>query len=72
LPAGYHLDLLSDPSVIILRRPAGTLVARFTPFVDPKKLRQAAGEDLERAEKNRMVKRSLPSYALLWLARLLA
>jgi hypothetical protein len=44
------LDLLSGPSVIILRRPAGTVVARFIPFVDPKKLRQAAEENRERAE----------------------
>jgi hypothetical protein len=44
------LDLLSDPCVIILCRPARTVVARFTPFVDPKKLRQAAEEDRERAE----------------------
>jgi hypothetical protein len=44
------LDLLSDPCVIILRRPAGTIVARFTSFVDPKKLRQAAEEDREKAE----------------------
>jgi hypothetical protein len=50
LPAGYHLDLLSDPCVIILRRPEETVVARFTPLVDPKKLRQAAEEDRERAE----------------------
>jgi hypothetical protein len=44
------LDLLSDPCVIILRRPAGTVVARFTPFVDLKEIRQAAEEDRERAE----------------------
>ena len=50
LPAGYHLDLLSDPCVIILRRPAGTVVARFTPFADPKEIRQAAEEDREGAE----------------------
>jgi hypothetical protein len=44
------LDLLSDPCVIILRRPAETLVARFTPFVDPKEIRRAAEEDRQRAE----------------------
>jgi len=44
------LDPLSDPCVIILRRPAGTVVARFTPFADPKEIRQAAEEDREGAE----------------------
>jgi hypothetical protein len=44
------LDLLSDPCVIILRRPAGTVVAHFTPFADPKEIRQAAQEDRERVE----------------------
>jgi hypothetical protein len=51
LPEGYHLDLLSDPCVITLRRPAGTVVARFTPFADPKEIiRQAAEEDRARVE----------------------
>lgn len=50
LPAGYHLDLLSDPCVIILRRPGETVVARFTPFADPKEIRQAAEEDHARVE----------------------
>ena len=50
LPEGYHLDLLSDPCVIILRRPGETVVARFTRFADPKEIRQAAEEDRERAE----------------------
>ena len=49
LPEGYHLDLLSDPCVIILRRPDETVVARFTPFADPKEIRQAAEEDRQRA-----------------------
>jgi len=44
------LDLISDPCVIILRRPAQTLVARFTAFVDPKEIRRAAEEDRQRAE----------------------
>jgi hypothetical protein len=48
LPAGYHLDVLSDPGVIILRRPCGTVVARFTPFTDPRQIRQAAEEDRKR------------------------
>src|SRR5215217_6362168 len=50
LPEGYHLDLLSDPCVIILRRPDETVVARFTRFTDPKEIRQAAQEDRERVE----------------------
>jgi hypothetical protein len=45
------LDLLSDPCVIILRRPDETLVARFTRFTDPKEIRQAAQEDREREER---------------------
>jgi hypothetical protein len=48
LPEGYHLDLLSDPGVIILRRPDETVVARFTPFADPKEIRRAAEEDRKR------------------------
>ena len=50
LPADYHLDLFSDPCVIILRRPDETLVARFTRFTDPKEIRQAAEEDRARVE----------------------
>jgi hypothetical protein len=48
LQADYHLDLLSDPCVIILRRPAETIVARFTPFANPKEIRRAAEEDRKR------------------------
>jgi hypothetical protein len=44
------LDLISDPCVIILRRPGETVVARFTPFVDPKEIGRVAEEDRERAE----------------------
>jgi hypothetical protein len=50
LPAEYYLDLLSDPCVIILRRPGETIVARFTPFANPKEIRRAAQEDRKRAE----------------------
>src|SRR5215208_6263527 len=50
LPPSYHLDLLSDPCVIILRRPDKTVVARFTPFADPKEIRRAAEEDRARVE----------------------
>ncbi len=45
LPTGYRLDLLSDPDVIVLLRPDGTVVARFTRFADPEKIRRAAEED---------------------------
>jgi hypothetical protein len=45
------LDLISDPCVIMLRRrPEGTVVARFTPFADPKEIRRAAEEDRARVE----------------------
>ena len=44
------MDLLSDPCVIILRRPDETVVARFTPFADPKEIRWAAEEDRARVE----------------------
>jgi hypothetical protein len=45
LPPGYRLDLISDPDVIVLRRPDGTIVARFTRFTDPQEIRRAAEED---------------------------
>jgi hypothetical protein len=45
LPPGYRLDLISDPDVIVLRRPDGTIVARFTRFADPQEIRRAAEED---------------------------
>ena len=47
LPAGYGLDLIGDPCVIILSRPDGTIVARFTHGVDPEELRRTAEADLE-------------------------
>jgi hypothetical protein len=50
LPADYHLDLLSEPCVIILRRPGETVVARFSPFADPMEIRRAAEEERERVE----------------------
>jgi hypothetical protein len=45
LPAGYALDLVGDPCVIVLRRGGGTIVARFTRNVDPQEIRRAAEED---------------------------
>jgi hypothetical protein len=45
LPAGYRLDLLSDPCIITLLRPDGTVVARFTRFADPEEIRRAAEKD---------------------------
>jgi hypothetical protein len=44
LPAGYTLDLVGDPCVIVLRR-ADAVVARFTKHVDPEEIRRAAEED---------------------------
>jgi hypothetical protein len=49
LPAGYALDLVGDPCVIVLRRGGGAIVARFTRNVDPQEIRRAAEED--RAER---------------------
>ncbi len=45
LPAGYTLDLLGDPCVIVLRRADGAVAARFTKRVDPEEVRRAAEED---------------------------
>jgi hypothetical protein len=45
LPAGYALDLVDDPCVIVLRRGGGEVVARFTRNVDPQEIRRAAEED---------------------------
>jgi hypothetical protein len=42
---GYRLDLVSDPSVVVLRREDGTVVARFTHNVDPQEIMRAADED---------------------------
>lgn len=39
LPPGYRLDLVGDPCIIILRRPDGTVVARFTRNVEPEEIR---------------------------------
>ena len=49
LPAGYTLDLLGDPCVIVLRRADGTVAARFTKHVDPEEIRRTAEEDHRRA-----------------------
>jgi hypothetical protein len=48
LPAGYHLDLISDPDTIILQRPNGTVVARFTRDADPEEVKLTAEEDATR------------------------
>ena len=45
LPAGYTLDLVGDPCVIVLLRGDGSVVARFTRNVDPQEVRRAAEED---------------------------
>jgi hypothetical protein len=49
LPSGYRLDLVSDPCVIILRRPDGTVAARFTHNGNPAEIRRVAEEDNEGA-----------------------
>ena len=45
LPAGYTLDLVGDPCVIVLLQADGAIVARFTRNVDPQEVRRAAEED---------------------------
>jgi hypothetical protein len=45
LPAGYHLDLISDPDTITLQRPNGTIVGRFTRDADPEEIKATAEED---------------------------
>jgi hypothetical protein len=45
LPAGYTLDLVGDPCVIVLLRADGAIVARFTRNVAPQEVRRAAEED---------------------------
>jgi hypothetical protein len=50
LPAGYSLDLVGDPDVIVLRREDDSIVARFLPSVDPQEIRRAAEEDLRERE----------------------
>jgi hypothetical protein len=44
LPPGYHLDLVGDPCIIILRGPDGEVVARFSRDVDPEEIRRIAAE----------------------------
>jgi hypothetical protein len=45
LPPGYRLDLIGDPGVIVLRRPGGTIVARYTRFADPQEIKWTAEDD---------------------------
>ena len=45
LPIGYRLDLVGDPSVVVLRRQDETVVARFTHNVAPDEIRRVAEED---------------------------
>ncbi len=63
LPAGYALDLVGDPCVIVLRRGGGAIVARFTRNVDPQEIRRAAEEDrAENGRGNLIRQRSLGRY----------
>jgi hypothetical protein len=55
LPAGYTLDLVGDPCVIVLRRRSGEVVARFTRNVDPQEIRCAALEDSAKEERGALV-----------------
>ena len=48
LPPGYHLDLVGDPCVVVLRREDGTIVARFSDHAVPEEVRRAAEEDRRR------------------------
>lgn len=51
LPHGYHLNEVSDPDVVTLRRPDGSMVARFSAFgSDPSEIRRAAEEDAQRGD----------------------
>jgi len=50
LPAGYSLDLVGDPDVIVLRREDGSIVARFTHASNLQEIRRAAEEDLRDRE----------------------
>jgi hypothetical protein len=45
LPAGYSLDLVGDPDVIVLRREDDSIVARFTHSVSALEIRRVAEED---------------------------
>ena len=63
LPAGYALDLVGDPCVIVLRRGGGTIVARFTRSVDPQEIRRAAEEDhAQNGRGDRIRQRALGRY----------
>ena len=55
LPAGYTLDLVGDPCVIVLRRRGGEVVARFTRNVDPQEIRRTALEDSAEEERGSLV-----------------
>jgi hypothetical protein len=47
LPEGYRLDLLGDPDAPALRRPDGTVVARFAAVgATPEAMEREALEDL--------------------------
>jgi hypothetical protein len=50
LPAGYSLDLVDDPDVIVLRREDDSIVARFTHASNLQQIRRAAEEDLRDRE----------------------
>lgn len=45
LPPGYRRGGLTDPDVLILRRPDGSVVAVFSDAADPREIERAARED---------------------------
>jgi hypothetical protein len=51
LPPGYTLDLVGDPCVIVLRRPDGTIAARFGRYVEAQEIRRVAEEDRARLDR---------------------
>ncbi len=51
LPPGYTLDLVSDPCIIVLRRPDGTIAAHFGRYAEAEQMRRAAEEDRARLDR---------------------
>lgn len=45
LPEGYRVDEITDPGVVFLRRPDGSVAAIFTRAADPKEIEHEAWRD---------------------------
>jgi hypothetical protein len=74
LPEGYRRDLITDPDVVILRRPDGSVVAVFSrEGVAEGQIERAAREDAERNRGFGATRRLAPSRMLRlirsWLRR---